>query len=369
MDSGRADRVRALLREDMDWTYLVQTTLLHGMVPLLYWNLSTTCPESIPKTVLNDLRRRSRITTFANLVQTSELLRLLRVLEEHGITAIPYKGPVLAASVYGNLAFRQFRDLDILVREEDAMRAKDLLLSEGYRRLDQLPAGYETAFDHSRKVCELVREDGQIAVELHWSITSWTFFFPLNPVHLWKRLETVSLADTPVLSLAREDLLLILCVHGAKHHWRRLRWICDVAELLRVYQEINWGRITKHVSRLGGARMLYLGLLLAHDLLGAVMPKDVLRRMQAEPKVPWLAAQVKSQLFSADPAMAVERRLFYIQLRERARDRIRCRLYLAYRMMAPRAQNWVLQLMHTSLCVVRSVRRPINLFREYRLGR
>ena len=32
-----------------------------------------------------------------------------------GIAAIPYKGPVLAAAVYGNLALRTFSDLDILV--------------------------------------------------------------------------------------------------------------------------------------------------------------------------------------------------------------------------------------------------------------
>ena len=92
----------------------------------------------------------------------------------------------------------------------------------------------------ARKVYELVRQDEKVLVELHWAITSWTFFFPLNPEHLWERLETGSLEGTPVRTLAPEDLLLILCVHGAKHYWSKLGWICDVAELLRVHPGLKW---------------------------------------------------------------------------------------------------------------------------------
>jgi hypothetical protein len=34
-----------------------------------------------------------------------------------------------------------------------------------------------------------------------------------------------------------EDMLLFLCVHGGKHQWTRLAWICDVAEFIREAQE------------------------------------------------------------------------------------------------------------------------------------
>src|SRR3712207_8653927 len=34
--------------------------------------------------------------------------------------------------------------------------------------------------------------------------------------------------------------LLILCVHGTKHIWGRLSWICDVAELLRTQPDMDW---------------------------------------------------------------------------------------------------------------------------------
>ena len=76
------------------------------------------------------------------------------------------------------------------------------------------------------------------------------------------------------------------------------------------------------------------------------MPMDVLQQIQGERKLAFLAAEVRSGLFSGGSLMAVERPNFYVQLRERVQDRMRCRLYLAYRMLAPSAQAWTLRLLH-----------------------
>jgi Uncharacterised nucleotidyltransferase len=95
--------------------------------------------------------------------------------------ALPYKGAVLAVSAHGNLALRQFGELDILIRKQDILRARDLLLSHGYRSMSPLSAARSATFQRARRVYELVGQDGQIAVELHWAVTSWTFFFPSIP--------------------------------------------------------------------------------------------------------------------------------------------------------------------------------------------
>jgi Uncharacterised nucleotidyltransferase len=271
--------------------------------------------------------------------------------------AIPWKGPVLAAAAYGNVALQQFGDLDILVREQDSMRAKDLLLASGYRPLYPQPAEQEAAYYGLRKVYELVREDGRVVVELHWAITSRTFPFPLDPASLWVEAETVFLKGTPVRNLGPEDLLLVLSAHGAKHHWGKLMWICDIAEVVRSYADkVDWSRLMTRARSIGATRMLALALFLARDLHGAAVPEDVWRRVKAEPKVAWLAGQVRSRFFSGGSLMAVERPAFYIQLRERAQDRMRCRAYLGYRMMAPQAQAWALRLAHSGRSVLRYLR-------------
>ena len=57
-------------------------------------------------------------TTMSNLYLTQEMLKLLSAFRKKGIPAIPYKGPVLAQAVYGNVGLRQFGDLDITVPED-----------------------------------------------------------------------------------------------------------------------------------------------------------------------------------------------------------------------------------------------------------
>ena len=53
---------------------------------------------------------------------------------------------------------------------------------------------------------------------------------------LWERVGRVPLGGNSVPSFAPEDMLLILCVYGSKHTWGRLKWVCDIAELIRVHQ-------------------------------------------------------------------------------------------------------------------------------------
>ena len=161
-------RIRALLQIDVDWAYLLQTAQSHGMMPLLYWHLNSTCPESIPKDALDQLRDHFHATAQRNLFLTGELLMLLKLFEAHGIQAVPYKGPALGAAAYGNLSLRQFRDLDILVRKRDVLSAKDLLIAHGYRPSVHVTQAQEAAYLRSQYEYEFLREDGKV-VAVSWS--------------------------------------------------------------------------------------------------------------------------------------------------------------------------------------------------------
>ncbi|MEO8342158.1 MAG: nucleotidyltransferase family protein, partial [Nitrospirota bacterium] len=65
-----------------------------------------------------------------------------------------------------------------------------------------------------------------------------------------------------VRGMAPEEFLIILCLHGSKHGWERLKWVADVAELLRS-QWINWKRVFSTAAERKCHRMLLLGLALA----------------------------------------------------------------------------------------------------------
>jgi hypothetical protein len=87
-------------------------------MPLLYRTLNSVCSDAVPKPTLEELREHFYANAGRDLFLGKELIKVLHLLESHEIRAIAYKGPTLAVSVYGNLAFREFGDLDILVREQ-----------------------------------------------------------------------------------------------------------------------------------------------------------------------------------------------------------------------------------------------------------
>jgi hypothetical protein len=121
-------------------------------------------------------------------------------------------------------------------------------------------------------------------------------------------------------------------VHGAKHYWSKLGWICDVAELLRAHPGLKWTALLLQAKQLGATRMLFLGVFLAHALLGTKLPEEVWRKIQSDIVVTWLADKVQARLFADHhrDISAVNDPAFYLKLRERLRERIACVLYLAY---------------------------------------
>jgi hypothetical protein len=323
----------------MDWHYLLRAAYRHGLMPLLYWNLSSACPTIVPEAILSELRDYCQNNSRRNLFFTGELLKLLNVFEMHGIRAIPYKGPVLANSAYGNIGLREFCDLDILVRSQDALRARTLLGSLGYQSRLHLTGAQEAAFIHNRCEYTLSHSEDDLLVEIQWNIVPRYFSIPLDFDRLWKRLERVSIGGKEVVSLSAEDLLWILCVHGSKHLWNRLEWICGVAELIRTSEPLDWKRVIDDAKELGAEKMLRLGLYLANDLLGAVLPREILQSVRGDPMVKSLAAQVVEGLFreAQDSPGTYKSILFHLRAREHWKDRMRYCFRFA---VTPNVEDW-----------------------------
>lgn len=237
------------------------------MLSLLYSNLKALCPDAVPEATLNELQDHFNTNAARNLFVTHELLILLDLFDRHGIQAIPFKGPTLAASAYGDLCLRTFGDLDILVRKQDVLVAEDLLISQGYCPKPPIESASKTDDLEWMNADSFVSEDRRIGIDLHWEIAEKFYFLPLDTERFWEHVYPVSLIGTTVHSFSIETMLLILCVQGAKDGWKSLKHICDVAELLRVPRPIDWKGLMEQCSRAGAKRIVALGLLLANEVL------------------------------------------------------------------------------------------------------
>ncbi|MEO1558750.1 MAG: nucleotidyltransferase family protein, partial [Cyanobacteria bacterium J06632_19] len=263
------EKIKTLVKQEIDWQKLLETANFHKLIPLLYQNLNNTCPELVPNEFLFQLKRQFQANATRNLFITSQLLKLLDLLESHNIHAIPIKGAVLAVCAYGNVALRQFGDLDILVREQDAIKARDLLVSSGYESTYNFNREQEVARLKSPycKDNNYFHKHTRVNLDFHWQLLQRYLSFPLEHEELWQRHDTVSIAGKTVRNLSPEDNLLFLCVHASRDRWNKLRLISDVAHLIEVSPEMNWAWLMEQAKILGCKRRFLVKSIPSKNLL------------------------------------------------------------------------------------------------------
>jgi hypothetical protein len=334
VDAEKTARIKTITSSpnEVDWDYVYQLARRHSVLPLIYSQLSATATANVPPDQLVRLKQEYQNNVARNLLLTAELCRVLKMFEAAGIEAVPYKGPALAVYAYGNLALRRFVDLDILVRKADTLRAKELLTAGGFVCSTDWTNAQQALLMRTQHNLPLSREEGRIVVELHWEVATNLFASSLQAEDLWGRLETMRLNHTTVKCLSAEDLLLSLCVHGSKHLWERLAWICDVAELVKTRGNLDWSILLQQAASTENKRMLFLGLFLANKLLNAPLPEHVKSGLESERMVASLAREVSKKLFDGvrqTPASISRSIRFNWSVRPGWRSKLRyCRLLL-----------------------------------------
>ncbi len=298
------DRVGTLLQQPLDWERFLHLADQHQVAPLVWHSLQSATNLSVPTELESALHQRVEANTWNVLALTTELARLVRRLEQAGIRIIPLKGPVLALMVYGNLVLRQGGDLDLLVDPTRFWEAERILLDAGYTRLEprfelspaQTAAHFKTdhhsVYRHSARGFE---------VELHWRWTQNALLFPLSFEETWQKRIPLTIGGLTLAALPVEDLLLYLCVHGAVSEWCRLKWLCDIPQLLPQAPGTDLERLITRARQLGVSRMLAQGWLLAHEMLDTPLPPVIAALAQRDPTVLTLVKLARRALLCGQP--------------------------------------------------------------------
>ncbi len=367
IDSIHAHRIKELSRNKIDWNNLLSLAGRNGLTPILFHRLNSVCPETVPGPILSRLEKHFNANLGHNRFLTGEMLRLLNLFENHGILAVPFKGPALASSVYGDLSLREFSDLDMMIPKQHVLKAKELLLSQKYLPLLKLSPVQERAYIHSEYEYNFTHERTGVRLEIHWKCFPWELPFSLTLKELGGRLKRVRIMDRDVLTFPPEDLLLILCIHGYKHCWEALGLICDVAGLIQIYQEMDWDLVTEEAHRYGSERILFLGLYLAKDLLEADLPDKVCQRIESDVKLDILAHKVCTPLFKGNGLLgAPERYFFHLRSVKTFWDRV---LYCYFLMVPPYVADFLVLKLPSTLFFLYYLIRPFRLLGKYSVGR
>ena len=178
-----------------------------------------------------------------------------------------------------------------------------------------MDAGYEFVFDFG---------EHRNLLEIQWRILPRFYAVDFNIERFFDRAIAVDLCERAVRTLCPEDLMLVLCVHAAKHAWTQLSWIREIGELSKS-QQLDWVAIFNEAERLGICRILAVSLALANNLFGAEIPEAVQGYAQRDDGVEVIVRRVLlllSQEEKLDPESVSYFRLM-MDVRERWQDRAR----------------------------------------------
>ena len=278
-------------------------------------------PLDVPNEAETALADRAERATYDALEMVRTLHRVFDVLEASDVRALPYKGPALLAAVHDDVAFREAADLDILVPRTDVRAARATLLEAGFEPRNELDdLALRTHVRGARHTAAV--SDSGVIVELHWRVTTGQFPFPVDFERLWAGRETVDVGGETLPTMRSTDHLALLSVHGNRHCWTGLCWLCDFAAAVRTF-DVDWERILESAAERGGERMLLVGCELADRLLGVDPPAAVERRRARGDAVDALARRVEERFLWADQVDTLETVRYQFAVRERWRDRAR----------------------------------------------
>jgi len=343
-----------------DFSRFLRLTEAHGVSPLVYRSLKSTCWNRLPADVRIVLEKYANANTGRSLFLTAELIRLLKLFGGAGIKAVPFKGPALAMAAYGDIGLREFCDLDVLVRIADLDTAQRLLVSQGYEPWQELAGAPRSVFLNHECEQGFKRTAGGILVDLHWRVAQRYFGFPLELGTRWNNLVEAELMGCRTWSFPAEDQLLFLCVHGAKHLWSSLKWICDVAEWVRVSPGLDWQLALREAAAVGSERTLLLGVGLAQLLLDAQLPAAVQQRFQRCSSLHPVIAGIVGRLRTLESPRTLDVARFHLARKSGMGQKLR---QAALLLGSPTNNDWANKSTSFPLLVLR---RPFRLLWKYR---
>jgi hypothetical protein len=163
------------------------------------------------------------------------------------------KGAAFSTTLYRHPALRPMSDLDVLVRPRELDRWADALAALGY-----------AAKDVSDHAVALQRSESGVYVELHRTLTSCARFVAVDTDELFRRSLPAPCSATPfVRTLAPEDHLLHLCLHGSFQHGLRQPAVNAWDARRLAEREIDPDLFLERARRPELARWAYAGLRLA----------------------------------------------------------------------------------------------------------
>ena len=261
-----------------DWEAMVISIIERGVGPLFYSRLpQLTNSTLIPAGSKEKLKQAYLITLSRGIMLYNVFTKVAELLKNNNVDFIVLKGTYLAEKLYGDIALRQFSDIDLLIREEDGEKAQQVLKDAGFQSNDYPMAEFlrkNVGFEHYPP---LVFQG--VPVELHVRLNRPGEQFQIVTDSVWQHAEMVSLQGIEVKVPDLTDVLIHTCVHLHKHFRDgqvQFTGFNDIVNLLDTESDkINWDELSDRCRMYRCEEIVFTYLLLVSKYYQLSLPENI----------------------------------------------------------------------------------------------
>lgn len=248
----------------VDYDRLLSLASENGVSPLIFRNLAR--DEGMPEVVTDRLKSAYYQTLKRNMVQLNETLRIVKLLSAAGIGVVPVKGPLAAEIFFGDAGKYPSSDIDILIKPEDLVSARQVLEKDGYMADKNM-----TWEDLKKSTYHVVMSKGDHHVEIHWNLVMR--YFSVGPEFWWEKMSLVVHDGSEMLVLSPERYLLYLIFRAFAKGFFPLKYLVLTAGLIEASRkDINWDEFFEWTEKLGMGKVAAFTLLFLQRELGTDCP-------------------------------------------------------------------------------------------------
>lgn len=278
-----------LLEQNLDWDYILEASIRHGVSPLLHHGLEQIAERTpieglVPAGICEELRELH----LGNRARNRRLYRVIEEIaaafEQAGIALMGLKDIQLARELYPDMGLRPMGDLDLLIQHQDYDRAAACLAALGFVPLpsSDIPFIRKYAWAHNFQ-----RPADDVWVDLQWNVLQieWDAYgegsFDFEIDRMWRGARQMSIGDAEILVPGLEDMLFHLCLHLEGHRYAELILFCDIVEFVKHYgHRLDWAYLL-HITKLYRVEpSIYYVLLLAQKLFDIDLPASLWQELE-----------------------------------------------------------------------------------------
>ena len=248
----------------IDWDDVLSIALQHGVVTLVYTNLQQCDIEEFDLPAAT--KTKFETYYYANIAQKTGVVEMLKFIlayfNQRQIDLMLIKGAALDQLVYDNLGYTNLNDIDLVIkpRYEALSNQQQVAIKNFFLKF---PAFEYDFFEHHD-----VTMNGSLAVDFE---------------EIWRDAERISIKGEDVWVMSLEDMLIAVCINSCRKRFFKLKSLCDIAETIEEFPELNWARFIEKAKRYNCQNIVYAALLTTQFTVGCNLPKNLLFQLQINP--------------------------------------------------------------------------------------